>query len=70
MSVDVPKAQPATTQALLPGLIGSIRPRQWLKNVLVGAAPVAGGVLLAPGVLINTAVAFAAFCLAASGIYL
>ncbi|MDQ3475786.1 MAG: decaprenyl-phosphate phosphoribosyltransferase [Actinomycetota bacterium] len=70
MSVDAPNAQPTSSQRLLPGLIGSIRPRQWLKNVLVGAAPVAGGVLLDSGVLLNTAVAFLAFCLAASGIYL
>lgn len=70
MSVDASKAAAASSQRLLPGLVRAIRPRQWLKNVLVAAAPVAGGVLLDPGVPVNVAVAFVAFCLAASGIYL
>lgn len=69
MSVQAP-AETAKNQHLLPGLVGAVRPRQWLKNVLVAAAPIAGGVLLEPGVLVNIAVAFVAFCLAASGIYL
>ncbi|MDQ3506328.1 MAG: decaprenyl-phosphate phosphoribosyltransferase [Actinomycetota bacterium] len=69
MSVQAP-TEAAKSQRLLPGLVGAIRPRQWLKNVLVAAAPIAGGVLLQSGVLVNVAVAFLAFCLAASGIYL
>lgn len=69
MSVQAP-AETAKNQHLLPGLVGAVRPRQWLKNVLVAAAPIAGGVLLEPGVLVNIAVAFVAFCLTASGIYL
>lgn len=70
MSVDAPKATAAASPRLVAGLFRAIRPRQWLKNVLVGAAPVAGGVLLDPGVAVNIALAFIAFCLAASGIYL
>ena len=32
-------------------LIAALRPRQWLKNVLVFAAPLAAGALLEPDVL-------------------
>ncbi|MGH9027313.1 MAG: decaprenyl-phosphate phosphoribosyltransferase [Acidimicrobiia bacterium] len=50
-------------------LVRTARPRQWLKNVLVFAAPGAAGVLDEPADLARTIVAFIAFCLAASGIY-
>ena len=43
-----------------------MRPRQWLKNVLVFAAPLAAGALLEPDVLIPTLWAFVAFCLISS----
>ncbi|MEX2660235.1 MAG: decaprenyl-phosphate phosphoribosyltransferase [Acidimicrobiales bacterium] len=46
-----------------------LRPRQWVKGVLVLAAPAAAGVLHEPGVLAETALAFVAFSLAASGTY-
>src|SRR2546423_2630485 len=45
------------------------RPKQWVKNVLVFAAPGAAGVLTEPAQLGRTLIAFAAFCLAASGTY-
>ncbi len=45
------------------------RPKQWVKNVLVFAAPGAAGVLTNPRVLSRTVVMLAAFCLAASGTY-
>jgi decaprenyl-phosphate phosphoribosyltransferase len=48
----------------------SMRPRQWLKNVLVLVAPAAAGLLSHAGVLEHCAVAFVAFCLCASGVYL
>lgn len=41
-----------------------------MKNVLVVAAPGAAGVLTSPVSLLHTAIAFVAFCLAASGTYL
>ena len=47
-----------------------MRPRQWVKNVLVFAAPFVGGDLLTPGIVPDLLVAFVAFSLAASGIYL
>jgi decaprenyl-phosphate phosphoribosyltransferase len=52
------------------GLVRALRPRQWVKNVLVLAAPLAAGEIGRPTVLVNSALAFAAFCLAASAVYL
>lgn len=52
------------------GLIGAMRPRQWVKNVLVAVAPAAAGVALHRHVLARTAIVFVAFCLVASGTYL
>jgi len=47
-----------------------MRPRQWVKNVLVFAVPVAAGGVLRPGVLVPTLMAFIALCLASSATYL
>ncbi|MDQ3760639.1 MAG: decaprenyl-phosphate phosphoribosyltransferase [Actinomycetota bacterium] len=52
------------------GLVRTMRPRQWLKNVLVLAAPFAGGYLFQLEALTAVGVAFVAFSLAASGVYL
>lgn len=52
-----------------PAVLRLMRPRQWVKNVLVFAAPGAGGVLTQPSELAQALVAFAAFCLVASGTY-
>ena len=52
------------------GLIKALRPRQWVKNVLVLAAPFAAGSVADLTVLGNVGIAFVAFCLAASGVYL
>ncbi len=52
------------------GLIRAVRPRQWVKNILVMAAPFAGGVLLDVHILAKVGLAFAAFSLAASAVYL
>ncbi|HTQ17809.1 decaprenyl-phosphate phosphoribosyltransferase [Mycobacterium sp.] len=72
MSEDVMTGQAPSN--LVTGVIKAIRPRQWVKNVLVLAAPVAG---LGSGIrydyhqmLTQVAVAFVAFSLAASSIYL
>jgi len=51
-------------------LLRAARPRQWLKNVLVLAAPGAAGVLTRPSVAVGVGLAFVAFCLVASGTYL
>ncbi|MFT3716397.1 MAG: decaprenyl-phosphate phosphoribosyltransferase [Gordonia sp. (in: high G+C Gram-positive bacteria)] len=57
---------------LATGLIKALRPRQWVKNVLVLAAPLAAGtqVLTDGHKMANVGLAFIAFCLAASSIYL
>ncbi|HVL85505.1 MAG TPA: decaprenyl-phosphate phosphoribosyltransferase [Pseudonocardia sp.] len=52
------------------GLLRSMRPRQWVKNVLVLAAPFAAGMLMNAEIAVELALAFVAFSLAASGIYL
>ena len=52
------------------GMVRAIRPKQWAKNVLVAAAPAAAGVLDDPSTLVNTTIAFVAFCLVASALYL
>jgi decaprenyl-phosphate phosphoribosyltransferase len=43
--------------------------RQWSKNALVIAAPLAAGVILRPDVLLDTVVALVTFVLASSGAY-
>jgi decaprenyl-phosphate phosphoribosyltransferase len=50
-------------------LVREARPRQWVKNVLVFAAPGAAGVLDNWPYLWRTLAAFVAFCLASSGTY-
>ena len=54
---------------MIVSMIKAMRPRQWAKNVLVFAAPGAAGVLDSASELATTCLAFVAFCLAASGIY-
>jgi decaprenyl-phosphate phosphoribosyltransferase len=54
---------------LVRALLVTARPRQWAKNILVFGAPATGGVLLEREAFAGAAVAFLAFCLAASGIY-
>lgn len=53
----------------LPAAIRLLRPRQWIKNLLVFAAPAAAGVLDQADHLGRTTLVFVAFCLAASGTY-
>ena len=55
---------------MLTSLIAGLRPRQWVKNILVIAAPLAAGILLQPPVLLRVAIAFVVMCLASSAIYL
>lgn len=48
----------------------ALRPKQWTKNVLVFAAPLAAGRLLEPRVLTGALVAFVTFVAASAAIYL
>jgi decaprenyl-phosphate phosphoribosyltransferase len=50
-------------------LVELTRPRQWVKNALVIAAPVAAGVIDERGPLVRTAVTFVAFCSVSAGAY-
>lgn len=71
MSEDVVTQPPAN---LVAGVVKAIRPRQWVKNVLVLAAPLAalgGGVRYDYiEVLSKVSMAFVVFSLAASAVYL
>ncbi len=70
-SPPVPAPAPARTPAGVAfGVLRTMRPRQWVKNVLVLAAPFAAGDLLLPGIGLQLVIAFVAFSLAASGVYL
>ena len=71
----VPVTGPATTRpSLIVGVIKAMRPRQWVKNILVLLAPLAAWGADAHydwlKVLLQVAVAFVVFCLAASATYL
>lgn len=59
---------------LAAGIVKAVRPRQWVKNVLVFLAPLAALGDIAPqdyrGVFLRVAVAFVVFSMAASSIYL
>jgi decaprenyl-phosphate phosphoribosyltransferase len=52
------------------GVVRALRPRQWVKNALVLAAPLAAGEIFHGDVAGPTAVAFVLFCLASSAVYL
>ena len=54
---------------MIRALVRQARPRQWIKNVLVFAAPGAAGVLDDGSALWPTLIAFVAFCLVSSGTY-
>ena len=55
---------------LLPAPVRAMRPKQWVKNVLVFAAPMAAGSLFQVDVLVNSLLAFVAFSLVSASIYL
>ena len=60
--------------SLFDGIIKAVRPRQWVKNLLVFAAPLAafggGAHFDYREVLYRVSIAFVVFCMAASSIYL
>jgi decaprenyl-phosphate phosphoribosyltransferase len=61
---------PPDRPPLGPPMLRALRPRQWVKNLLVIAAPLAAGTLDESDVAGRTALAFVTFCLVASAIYL
>lgn len=69
MIVDAPAAPGAPSRSLPRALLVEARPKQWIKNLLVFAAPGAAGVLDQATPLLQTTGAFGSFCLAAAGTY-
>jgi decaprenyl-phosphate phosphoribosyltransferase len=63
------QAPKESTPPLVWELAREARPKQWLKNVLVFAAPAAAGVLREWPSIWRSGVAFVALCIAASGTY-
>lgn len=62
--------QSVPNRSAIVALIVALRPRQWAKNVLVFAAPLAAGRLFEVDVLVPSVGAFVAFCLISSATYL
>jgi decaprenyl-phosphate phosphoribosyltransferase len=60
---------PRTTGSVARGLVRTARPKQWIKNVLVFAAPAAGAGLSSGGVIRDALLTFVAFCLVSSATY-
>ncbi len=58
------------TRSLPVAAFVALRPRQWAKNVLVFAAPLAAGKIFEPDVFWPSIGAFVAFCLISSATYL
>ena len=59
----------AHSRSLLKSLVRLARPKQWVKNILLLAAPGAAGALGDGRVLVGVLLAVLAFCLTASGVY-
>lgn len=70
--VNAPGKKLRAPKNLPEAIIKAMRPKQWVKNVLVVAAPAAAGseLLFHSRVLFDVLIAFVVFCLAASSIYL
>lgn len=63
-------APSAAVRALPGGLLRTARPRQWVKNVLVLAAPLAAGRLLTPHAVGQLALVFVLFTACSAAVYL
>jgi decaprenyl-phosphate phosphoribosyltransferase len=64
-----PVAKLASSALTLADFFQLARPRHWLKNLIVFAAPAAGGTLIEATTLPSVFVAFVLFCVTASGVY-
>jgi decaprenyl-phosphate phosphoribosyltransferase len=60
---------PRSAGSVARGLVRTARPKQWIKNVLVFAAPAAGAGLSDGGVIRDALLTFVAFCLVSSATY-
>jgi decaprenyl-phosphate phosphoribosyltransferase len=61
---------PPRKGSLLAGLLRTARPKQWIKNILVVAAPAAAGQLFSRHALVQLALVFALFTACAAAVYL
>ena len=61
---------PKERRAAPVAVVAAMRPKQWLKNLLVFAAPLAAGSIFQPDVFWPSVAAFVAFCLMSSATYL
>ena len=66
--VDV-QAAPATSVSFPRAVIRALRPHQWAKNVLVVVPLLTAHEITNPAKAVTAAIAFLAFCLCASGVY-
>ena len=60
----------AVRHSKVPATVRAMRPRQWVKNLLVFTAPLAAGRLFEPAVIKGATLAFVAFCLVSAAVYL
>lgn len=68
--LDAPAAAAPGRQWGIPALVLAMRPKQWLKNLLVFAAPVASGAILRTGPLLHTFGAVGVLTAASAATYL
>jgi 4-hydroxybenzoate polyprenyltransferase len=61
---------PTALGRLAVGLLRSMRPKQWTKNIFIFAALVFDGKLFQPVPLVNTLIGFLVLCLLSSAVYL
>ncbi len=64
------QSEPPKRPSAARGMVRALRPKQWVKNVLVAAAPGAAGVLTESGSIGKVALAFVSFCMVSSATYL
>jgi 4-hydroxybenzoate polyprenyltransferase len=70
MTTAVPASTNRRVLQIAQDFVTELRPHQWVKNLLLFISPLAAHVILQPGVLVHLGLLFAAFCAAASGVYI
>jgi decaprenyl-phosphate phosphoribosyltransferase len=60
----------AVRHSRVPATVRAMRPRQWVKNLLVFTAPLVAGRLFESAVIKGATLAFIAFCLVSAAVYL
>ena len=70
MTTAVPVPEGRRVLQVARDFVTELRPHQWVKNLLVFISPAAAHLLFEPGMLLHLGLLFAAFCAAASGVYI